>query len=277
MQALEKAARTRGYVPAAIIPQALDRFRLVIDGKLSYDQYKDWLTPYLVAAGLKRDDGTFAWFAYIDEHWRSSKWWSLVSTRFRSLLVRYGIDTNNTLEGTWETIKNKWGASFACRTITSLFKSLVGLPGNATSQNLSWLAKRCTQFDSILRGRQRVGGGYKRDLTLLVLSRLIALVQTAPTAYVRDVDGVDPHLSEVWVGTDTAGWKFNPTPAPGTDGALLFSKSVRLYSRYELTASSGIFKFTTVKQVRKVGGALSSRFSIVQLAPKYKSYRCPHN
>lgn len=189
VQALEKAARTRGYLPVAIIPRALARFRLVIDGKLTYDQYKEWLQPYLVAAHLRRDDGTFAWFAYLDEHWRFSKWRSLVSSRFRSLLARFGVDTNNTLEGTWETIKNKWGAS-SCHTITALFKLLVGLPGDSVSQELSWLSKRRTQFESILRGRQRVGGGYKRDRNLLRLRRLIALIASDPATFVSDVGAV---------------------------------------------------------------------------------------
>ena len=105
----------------------------------------------------------------------------------------YGIDINNTLEGTWETIKNKWGASFACRTIESLFKALVGVPGDRESHDLSWFSKRCTQFENIFRGRQRVGGGYKRHRTLLALRRFIALANADPSAYVRDVDGVDPH------------------------------------------------------------------------------------
>lgn len=248
MQALEKAARNRGYLPAAIVSQALARFRLVIDGKLPYDQYQQWLTPILVSAGLKRDDGTFAWFSYLDDHWRSKKWWSLVSSRFRSLLARFGIDTNNTLEGTWETIKNKWGAHFACRTITALLKSLVGLPGDSESQALSWLAKRTTQFDDVLRGRRRVGGGYKRDRILLRLRRFIQLVETSPATYVRDVEGVDPHLSEVWVGVDTAGWKFRRPPGQGFDGALVMGKSVRLYSSYELMSVHG---FQTLKQVRE--------------------------
>lgn len=246
LQALEKAARTRGYLPASIVSQALARFRLVIDGKMSYDDYKSWLTPILTSAGLKREDGTFAWFSYLDDHWRSSKWWSLVSSRFRSLLARFGVDTNNTLEGTWETIKNTWGAHFTCRTITSLLKSLVGLPGDAASQAQSWFAKRCTHFDDVLRGRQRVGGGYKRDRVLLRLRRLIQLIESAPSEYVRDVDGVDPNLSEVWVGADTAGYKFSPPPAQGQDGALLLAKSVRLYSRYELMH---IFKFKSVNEV----------------------------
>lgn len=245
-QALEKAARTRGYLPAAIVAQALARFRLVIDGKLSYDEYKSWLTPVLKSAGLKREDGTFAWFTYLDDHWRTSKWWSLVSSRFRSLLARFGVDTNNTLEGTWETIKNKWGAHFACRTITVLFKSLVGLPGDPTSQAQSWLAKRCSHFFDVLRGRQRVGGGYKRDRILLRLKRLIQLIESSPHEYVRDVEGVDPHLSEVWIGADTAGWRFRPSPAQGQDGALLLAKSVRLYRRYDLMAC---FKFKSLNEV----------------------------
>lgn len=201
--------------------------------------------PYLVSAGLKRSDNSFAWFEYLDKHWRSSKWWSLASTRFRSLLARFGIDTNNTLEGTWETIKNKWGAS-AFRSISALLKSLVGLPGDARSQDVSWLAKRCKQFDNILRGRQRVGGGYKRDRTLLRLRRMIELIKTAPATYVQDVDGVDPHLSEVWVGVDSAGWRFNPPPAQGIDGSLLLAKSVRRYSRHDLTTT---FQFKSVKEV----------------------------
>jgi hypothetical protein len=245
VQALEKAARTRGYLPVVIIPRALARFRLVIDGKLTYDQYKEWLQPYLVAAHLRRDDGTFAWFAYLDEHWRSSKWWSLVSSRFRSLLARFGVDTNNTLEGTWETIKNKWGAS-SCRTITELFKLLVGLPGDSASQELSWLSKRRTQFDNILRGRQRVGGGYKRDRNLLRLRRLIALIASDPSTCVRDVDGIDPHLSVVEVGADKAGWQFNRPPAHGCDGAPVLEKSVRRYSKFELQST---FQYKTVLQV----------------------------
>jgi hypothetical protein len=223
----------------------LAQFRLVIDGKLTYDLYKAWLTPYLVASGLKRADGSFAWFEYLDNHWRSSKWWSLVSSKFRSLLARFGIDTNNTLEGTWETIKNKWGAS-SFRTITALFKTLVGLPGDIASHTASWLAKRLTKFDNILRGRERVGGGYKRDRLLLRLRRLIEIIKVSPSTYVRDVEGVDPHLSEVWVGMDSAGWRFNSPPAQGTDGSLLLSKSVRLYRKYDLVNDCN---FKTVKEV----------------------------
>ena len=258
VQALEKAARTRGYLPVALIPRALSQFRLVIDGKLPYDQYKVWLTPYLVSAGLERSDDTFAWFEYLEIHWRSTKWWSLVSSRFRSLLTRLGVDTNNTLEGTWETIKNKWGAS-AFRTVSALLKSLVGLPGDSRSQDVCWLAKRQALFTNILRGRQRVGGGYKRDRTLLRLRRLIELVKSSPEMYVRDVAGVDPHLGEVWVGIDTAGWRFNAPPGQGVDGALRLPRSVRLYSRYDLKSGFG---FKSVKEVRRISSTFCDAMNI---------------
>jgi len=233
----------------------LARFRLVIDAKITFAEYKSWLKPHLEAAGFKRNDGSFAWFSYLEDHWRSSKWWSLVSSPFRSLLARFGIDTNNTLEGTWETIKNKWSAALACRTIPALFELLVGLPGKPSSQDLSWLAKRCTRFDNILHGRQRVGGGYKRDRMLLRLRRLIAQIKSAPEEYVQDVDGVDSHLSEVWVGVDKAGWKFNRPPPSGTEGALKFDKSVRFYRTFELVSTFG---FKTVDQVNLICDKLPS-------------------
>ena len=57
MQALEKAARTRGYLPSAVIPRVLAPFRLVIDGTSTYAEYKDWLRPFLEVEGYKLSDG----------------------------------------------------------------------------------------------------------------------------------------------------------------------------------------------------------------------------
>ena len=80
---------------------------------------------------------------------------------------------------------------------------------------------------------------------LLRLRRLIAHMVESPSYYVRDVDGVDEHLSEVWVGINAPGWKFKPSVQVGLEGALILQQSVRRYYKYGLRHS---FYFKTAKE-----------------------------
>ena len=187
-QALDRAFKKDGLVPARIIKPFTAHVRGLFSGVLNFTEFKR-VTRVLLEEGCAPRDtdsagGDFSVYSYLAKNWLSIRYRPLVSKAFRALLPRLGIDTTNIVEGEWSVLKVWHLPLLAYKDVRSLIKRLSGLPlpGETQSRNLSLVAQRIAVMDDIASGVSRRGRFYKIDIMLRLVKMLLARARACASA-----------------------------------------------------------------------------------------------